>query len=459
MQPERPASEADLVRLWLHAAARAGPMRDSRGRSIDVIYPGRRTGLPGPDLVDAIVSIDGGPARRMAVEVHLDEASWHAHGHARDPRYAAPLLHLVWARARRPAPDWPPHILAPRALAAWAAAPGLPAAAAPGWPCQGQPQDAARAAELHAELRAQGQRRFDERAAALEGDVEALGAEQALHLALLRTLGATANVRPFAAVAAAAPAALLEALRGAPDGARLPRVEAELLGAAGLLPSQRGLPAAHPHLAALERAWTLRGPRPPPVGAFTLAAVRPANWPARRLAGAARILSAPPPAEGAFAAALETRVLAAAAGGAGALRRWFEVPLAPQDFWAGHVDAGRPSSRPLRALIGRSCALELLVNAALPFAAALGRRRGDARLARAAAQAFAALAGGGWNRHTRYVAGVLRLDARGLSAPIAQQGLLRLYRRWCRDKRCQECPAAARSGRAASGQGAAAGGS
>ena len=84
------------MQLWLDAATRVGPMRDSLGRSIEVVYPGRRTGLAGPDLQDAIVSIDGGPARRVDVEVHLHEASWERHGHDTDARYAGDLLHLVW---------------------------------------------------------------------------------------------------------------------------------------------------------------------------------------------------------------------------------------------------------------------------------------------------------------------------------------------------------------------------
>ena len=49
----------------------------------------------------------------------------------------------------------------------------------------------------------------------------------------------------------------------------------------------------------------------------------------------------------------------------------------------------------------------------------------------------------GWNRHTRYMADTLGLERRGLGAALAQQGLLRIYRRWCRDKHCASCPAAA----------------
>jgi len=60
--------------------------------------------------------------------------------------------------------------------------------------------------------------------------------------------------------------------------------------------------------------------------------------------------------------------------------------------------------------------------------------------------ALAELGSVGWNRHTRYMAETLRLERRGLGAALTQQGLLRIYRRWCRDKRCGECPAATAAG-------------
>ena len=400
--PPQPASEAELVELWQHAAGRAGPMRDSLGRAIEVVYPGRLTGMAGPDLQDAIVSIDGGPARRVDVEVHLHEAGWRQHGHDADPRYAGDVLHLVWTALPVPASDGetdgkpdrasdlPPHILAPRALAGCRPADRRPAAAGVGFPCRAEdPRPAAADRRLRAALRAQGARRQAERAAVLESDIEALGPDQALYRALMRALGYSANTRQFAAVAAAAPIELLSALAGPSLGTRRVRVEAELLGAAGLLPGQRGLPAAHPHLKALERAWAAGGPRArPAVDQWTLTSVRPPNWPIRRLAGAARLLSMAPQARQPLAERLAGQVLAAAAAGRSRdLVRWFEVRVAADDYWARHWDVGRPTARPAPGLIGRARSRDLLVNAVLPFTAALGGWTDRPDLARAATTA------------------------------------------------------------------------
>ena len=154
-----PASEAELVQLWRYAAVRVGPMRDSLGRSIEVVYPGRRSGLAGPDLSDAIVSVDGGPTRRMDVEVHLDEASWRRHGHADDARYQGAILHVVWTAATRGSPDLPPHILAPEALAgAWP--PGREPANPAEFPCwAAEPRRAGAAERVRESVRAEGVRR------------------------------------------------------------------------------------------------------------------------------------------------------------------------------------------------------------------------------------------------------------------------------------------------------------
>lgn len=440
--PPRPASEAALVQLWLDAASRVGPMRDSLGRSIEVVYPGRRTGLAGPDLQDAIVSIDGGPARRVDVEVHLHEASWEQHSHDVDRRYQGDLLHLVWTAARGGA-GRPPYILAGQALTDGPARGGR-RPDTHGWPCWNEGERPAADAEVRVAIRAEGVRRHAERAAALESDIEALGADQALYLAIMRALGYSANTRQFEAVAAAAPIELLSALAGPSLAERRVRVEAELLGAAGLLPSQRGRHAEHPHVAALEEAWAGGWPKAAPaVEDWTLAAVRPHNRPARRLAGAARLLSTAPLARRSLSERVAGQVLAAYASGRGRdLVGWFEVKVGPDDFWARHLDVGRPAARPLPTLVGRGRSLELLVNAVLPFTAALGGWSGRPELVAAADAALAGLGSVGWNRHTRYMADMLRLERRGLGSALAQQGLLRIYRRWCRAKDCGQCPAA-----------------
>jgi hypothetical protein len=201
---------------------------------------------------------------------------------------------------------------------------------------------------------------------------------------------------------------------------RVAIAEALLLGAAGLLPQA----PEHPQ----EIAWQDLGRRSElaaaPAGAPSLAQ-RPANHPARRLAGLARLL-------------VRHRALLDAATGASAL---LELPardlivrwtVQADGYWRDFLAPGLPAKRPAGALIGRARAIEVLTNAVLPWAAALG----DADGAERARACFAALP-----RPAAYgMLGFLEQNL-GLQAPDArrQQGLLALYKTECSQGGCGRC--------------------
>ncbi len=438
--------------MWQAYASRVGPMHDSLGRKVEVVYPGRLVGLPGPDLLDAIVSLDDGPTRRIAIEVHLDEAAWFAHGHDRDAEFDSVQLHLVWNRASRLERAIPPSLDASRWFTDLPVPEGSATVAVPSvFLCRGAvAPDVVRNPGMRAMVVHQGLLRHADRSDAMEGDITALGEDHALYRAIMRGLGFRANTQPFTDLAACAPVSLLEQVAGRSDGMRALRLEAVLLGAAGLLPSQRGEASRARYVAELETHWRAFGRiaclR---FDAWSRRSVRPANWPTRRVAAAARLFVAVRGEVQTFTESVLATVLRAAdTRDLEELVDRFRVTVAPDDFWARHYDFGRATARPAPNLIGRPRGLELLVNAVLPFAAAVARRRGHAELAQASADILVGLGVGGWNQHTRYMAEILAVDRRGLGVAAAQQGMLRLYHRWCRDKRCESCPAAAVASRA-----------
>jgi len=229
------------VAAWLRQATRRGPWRDNAGRSVAVIYPGRWTGLPGPDLRDAIVSIDGGPARRLDLEVHLDAADWRRHGHHRDPAYAGVGLHLVWDVDIRVDESGPPQVALAQALSA-AADPIVDERLPHGesLPCHGsRPLDVPSRRALVQAIGRQGRLRHAEQAAVMESQIAALGPDQALHQAILRALGYRPNAAAFEALGGWVTSALSEALAKNSEVAGVGALEAVLMGAAGLLPMQR----------------------------------------------------------------------------------------------------------------------------------------------------------------------------------------------------------------------------
>ena len=100
-----------------------------------------------------------------------------------------------------------------------------------------------------------GLERFRAQAARFEGELACLAPAQVLYRGVLRAMGYTANTAGFERLAEALPFDALRTLAG-PDAAGRPvRVQAALLGAAGLLPGQRGIVDDDGWPRALERAW------------------------------------------------------------------------------------------------------------------------------------------------------------------------------------------------------------
>jgi hypothetical protein len=153
---------------------------------------------------------------------------------------------------------------------------------------------------------------------------------------------------------------------------------------------------------------------------------RPQNHPARRLAGAARLVVRC--VDGGLLAGL----LAALRAGPSALAGALQVP--GDGFWRDHYDLTSGPARLPAGLIGPGRAAELAVNIVLPFAVAWAEWRRDASLAEAAVAVF--------RRHPRTSSyGVLRslsaaLGSRVTAGARRQQGMLHLFRRYCRQGGC-----------------------
>jgi hypothetical protein len=268
------------------------------------------------------------------------------------------------------------------------------------------------------ELGRLGDARFAERSTVLATEIERGGREGALYRALLEAVAYGGDRAAFQALGDALPwPALAKRLPGG-----LPDIEALLLGAAGLLPSQQGRPPAREREERWELVWsraaTTSGPPPDmPAGR------RPAAHPARRLAGLAALLSRHGPAF----------VLDLSGETADLITGW---SVAADAYWRRVRAPGQPTTSPAGALIGRSRAIELLANAVLPWAAAQGgepaalARRQYARLPRPAAYGrLRFLEANLVDRSGK----PLRLNAR------LQQGLLALYKSECTQGGCGRC--------------------
>lgn len=382
-------SESLLHDLWAGQRFPETALVTRQGVPVRVLHRGRRGRGPGPDFRGAVIAGPSGLTLRGDVELHVRASDFHAHGHDRDPAYDGVVLHVVFEddtgadTALRCGREVPVVALAPwvarRAgeIERWLARPAL-------WvePCHDAPERLG-SEGLAAALDTLGDERFERRAASLREAATRDGPEQALYAAYLDVIGYGGDREAMARLASRLP--WREALRR--SGGERHALEALLTRAAGFAAG--------------------RGSRTGP--AFG----RPLNHPARRLAGLAALL--------------------ARAGGPAALAASAASAAGPEGAIAAFV--ARPADDG-PALIGRSRAIELLVNAALPFLAGAA----EGLLAERARALYRALP-----RPARY--GTLAfLEAqlrRPGGPPIAArrlQGMLALHREWCTAGGCGRCP-------------------
>ncbi len=429
------------MRLWEGQRFPAGALTTRRGEALQVVYRGRCSPGAGPDFADAIIADDRGRLLKGDVELHVRASDFRGHGHHHDTRYDNLVLHVVFEDdegedtrllcGRRVAVV----ALAPwvarrrEQLRLWLAQPAL-------WeePCRGA---VARLGEreVRETVSRLGRLRFHQKQSRFAAALSRAGANQVLYEGLLRALGYSQNAESFAALARLLPYERLRTALADDDG--LVRGEALLLGTAGLLPAGHNpiLPPS-PYLRELERRWSAERGRllGPPLSLCATSGLRPANQPARRLAGAARLLLRRGPS---LVGSLRDLMIVGEKGPLRPLVAGWEAPA--EGFWSTHHDPGGGPASPLGALVGRGRALELLINVVLPFAAAWGEARGLTALSRQALALFQRLPRSGSYGAVRFLESSL-ISRDGDWGACCQQGLLYLYHRYCTQGGCGACP-------------------
>jgi hypothetical protein len=263
-------------------------------------------------------------------------------------------------------------------------------------------------------LGAMGEERLRAKARLLAPDVERHGSAESLYRALARGLGLTRNVEPMDALAAAVP---LSELRAFAESAADPVTDLAgvLLGAAGLLEGQLNLwPSGADGDVRLLGAWRAAGG--PNAGMLEWASgpYRPGCGPRDRVAALAAL----------------------------AARRGPPLDCGHDDWQAllalgadGLLDCLR-----MDRLVGRDRAVELAVNAVLPWL--LAQYGEDSDLGAAALSCYRALPAPQPYGSSRVLWGALCVaDGRPLmrSAALAQ-GALQMTRTWCTRGGCGLCP-------------------
>lgn len=420
LEPGFPYGEDLLQFIWASRLFEHHALRTTDGRSVEVLKPGRIQRNSGPDLLDALVRIDG-QVWAGTVEVHLRSSEWNAHGHQFDPAYENVVLHVVYehdAEVRTLQGNTLPTVeLLPR-ISSESIALHYNLMRDQGFvPCANK---LGRVDKDH--LSPWLERVLVERLERKTAEVERLyqglhgDAAETLYHMLARAFGLKVNAEPFRMLAHALP--LRTVLKYRDDALR---TEALLFGQAGLLQVDfvdeypRALQQEHAVLARLHHL------RPAPVAAWKFGRMRPVNFPTIRIAQLAQVLIL---CEGGVPEMLQVARVED-------LHRLLDVSASP--YWNTHYAFDSPSAtKPKR--LGRVGADHIIINAVVPTLFALGRLRGDQRMAERAMDLLEQLPP---ERNTV-------LDgwaALGLVSDSAARGqaLLELKNMYCSARRCLSC--------------------
>lgn len=468
-------AEALIWHLWqkglprtgrTERTGRTGRLRLTDGRTLRVYHPGTLNSDSGPDFLQAVLSFGPGKRLRGDVEIHIRPADWRRHGHTDDPLYNNVMLHVVlWHDEKLQAVRKQNGQYVPTLVLSEHLRHGLerirkeyrrktedPAPAS--YPCQNLMKRLS-VERVHALLDRKGSDRFRKKAAEMSQRMEQVSAEQTLYEYAMRAAGYTKNTDACQALARRLPLATIRALVGTGGGHRIIDLQALLLGAAGLLPSQRLSYGSDvpddPYTSEIETRWKAFRPsiptRPMNEHDWLFFRLRPFNFPTVRLAAMSYFIAS------GLRDGLDTLIAgpmnAGAERGPVALQRQtarrleaMTRPL-PGDYWLNHTVFGETSRTARKALIGRDRHRGMMVDVVLPFIYALADRDSLSDRMNLVREMYAGYGRQANNSVIQAMTNLLFIDTpekkASIDRAVLQQGLLQIDLETCRNKVCGQC--------------------
>lgn len=406
--------------VWQYRLWPTADMRTVDGRRVEVLDTGLLNRDAGPDFFNAKLLI-GGDTWVGNVEIHVRASDWKRHGHDSDHAYDSVVLHVVGKddmEVRRPDGQVIPQMV-------MACNPEFSQR------YRNMVLDEARemaCAEKVASLdpvyvrdcmTAMAFERLFEKTDRVEQLVDSLGGNwtEAIYVTIARALGFGTNSQPFQTLALTTP--LRHMLRHSDS---LMSIEAFLFGQAGLLANsdpqneyQQQLCTEYNFLAAKY------GLQPSKNIWWKMARMRPQNFPHRRIAALATMVS--------DRFSIAGRLLNVTSEAEA--RALFDISLT--GFWARHYNFS-PTSVPTVKAIGYASATVLIINAVVPVLYAYGNVTGDERKQELAIDLLQSL-----KPESNSIVEIFKRA--GLEAPDAftTQAMIQLRRQYCESRKCLYC--------------------
>lgn len=412
------------------------------GERIVVLYPGMGNGDRGPDFRHAVIT-NGYHLTQGDIEVHRRSSDWYRHRHHCDIEYNNVILHVVMHHDCDPTTPLQSGKTVP-VLCLAQALQYQPYLLPHQLPCF-QILDHLDKQTLAGLLNFAGEQRFKHKAMHFQAQMVGLAhkeeAEQVLFRGIMRALGYARNTKPFEELADRTPLSSIERRNG------LMLKQALLLGTAGLLPSQRPVRniAAERQVLELERLWHSAGREPNTMkeSDWNLSHIYPNNSPVRRIIALSYLLEryseGSPPLQGrSLASLLQLAEEAVPPRGHHLLENGLAV--VGDEYWCNHFDFDAGSRTKTSRLLGNSKANEIAVNVLLPFVFARGRMVNEPESMKKAMELYHSYPKLAENELTRHMAKQLCLEQIGGFSACHQQGLIHIFKNYCREGACSQCP-------------------
>ncbi|QBG45941.1 DUF2851 family protein [Verrucomicrobia bacterium S94] len=349
-----PWRERHLQCLWADPRNRPVELRTSEGETVTVEHPGHWNLESGPDFLNTVLLI-GNEKRRVTgdLEIHIHPNGWKQHGHVNDPNFDQVRFHVVYFQGQEI-----PGLIQIPLQETLAADPdfsfeNIDTTAFPYSIPSGEFPLRHIAPDRKTEfLESAGEERLRLKAERLALAIQSKDPEQVLWEELLAALGYKNNKAPFRKIAALLPLARLRSLAETPDHAY-----ALLLGLSGHLPKNIRPQWTSASKTFIRSVWDIWWKQPGTLheralskSDWTLAGIRPANHPVRRLMAAAHY-------------AFQTLEIS---------KNWNILTDFPSNHWNTHISWKTPC-RPT-ALVGPARANAIITNILIPFQAATGQQ-------------------------------------------------------------------------------------
>jgi len=429
-------TEKQVVGIWQDSLQGRADLKTIDNEPVRVIYPGRRNDDRGADFRDAIIATNQRQSKGD-IEIHVKTSHWWSHRHHADPAYNRVILHVVYQHDTSKTITLENGFTAPTlALHDYIGNDNNTCPLSP-IPCRGigYSEGARLIGDMLDEA---GEARFLARAVSYRQTILQLGAGQALYQAIMTALGYSKNKETMAELSRLMPLAKVEALasEGISDEEYHARCQACLLGAAGLLPSQR---AGRDKFSEdweerLENIWAALGTTESmSADDWHFFKIRPGNYPPRRIAAMSCLLLRY--CHQGLSAGLEEKTKQALEDNDGNALEAGLLVIA-DGFWRCYADFGIPSSGITPALLGKERAADIVINVLLPFCYA-GSMAADGEKALNIYRKYRASAENTLVKHMRQQLGITRGF---VNTARRQQGLIHIYQTFCLEGKCGQCP-------------------